>query len=64
MTEKEMLEEMARIIAFDLCPNGKAHANLYGNKSKCYSNDNFADCTKIKNVVDKLYKSCVHKWND
>lgn len=56
MKKQEQLEEMARIIAFDLCPNRLIHAN-YGEKAQCYSDNNFAECAKIKNVVDKLYNA-------
>lgn len=53
--EQKEIEEMARIIAFELCPYGKLHAKLYENRARCASNDNFAECTKINKVVDKLY---------
>jgi hypothetical protein len=56
MKDKEIIEEMARIIAFDLCPYGKLHAKLYGNRARCASNDNFAECAKINKVVEKLYE--------
>ena len=26
-----------------------------GNEAQCYSDDNFSECTTIKNAVDKLY---------
>lgn len=55
------VEEMARIIAFDLCPYGKLHAKLYENRAKCASNDNFAECTKINKVVEKLYNAGYRK---
>ena len=54
--EQKQIEKMARIIAFDLCPNRLIHAN-YGEKAQCYSDNNFAECAKIKNVVDKLYNA-------
>ncbi len=57
MTKQEQLEEMARIIAFDLCPNRLIHANSYGEKAQCYADNNFAECAEIKNVVDKLYNA-------
>ena len=49
----EELEEMARIIAFVLCPKRNSHIR-WGDKAQCYSDNNFAECTQIKNVVDKL----------
>ena len=60
--EKQIEEklEMARIIAFDLCPSGKQHNGLY-REPLCYSNDNFGDCSKIKNVVDNLYNAGYRK---
>lgn len=62
MKDKEkQIEEMARIIAFDLCPYGKLHAKLYENRAKCASNDNFAECTKINKVVEKLYEQGYRK---
>ena len=60
MDKKKQIEEMARIIAFDLCPNRRIHAN-YGEEAQCYSDTNFAECTKIKNVVDKLYNAGYRK---
>lgn len=54
-------EEMARIIAFELCPYGKLHAKLYEGRAMCASNDNFAECTKINKVVDKLYNAGYRK---
>lgn len=58
--DKQMIEEMARIIAFDLCPNRHVHAK-WGEEAQCYSDNNFAECTKIKNVVDKLYNAGYRK---
>ena len=49
-------EQMARIIAFDLCKQSY-HSNWYGNEAQCYSDNNFHDCKKIKVVVDKLYNA-------
>ena len=60
MDKQKQIEEMARIIAFDLCPNRHAHAK-WGEEAKCYSDNNFAECTKIKNVVDKLYNAGYRK---
>ena len=60
MDKKKQIEEMARIIAFDLCPNRHVHAK-WGEESQCYSDNNFAECTKIKNVVDKLYNAGYRK---
>ena len=51
LQKAKAIEEMARIIAFDLCPFGKLDAKLYDNKANCASNDNFAECTKINKVV-------------
>jgi hypothetical protein len=58
--DKQMIEEMARIIAFDLCPNRYQHIR-WGEEAQCYSDNNFAECTKIKNVVDKLYNAGYRK---
>ena len=49
-------EQMARIIAFDLCKQSY-HSDWYGNEAQCYSDNNFHDCKKIKVVVDKLYNA-------
>jgi transcription antitermination factor NusA-like protein len=51
---------MARIIAFDLCPKRRIHAN-YGEEAQCYSDNNFAECKEIKNVVDKLINAGYRK---
>lgn len=56
----KQIEEMARIIAFDLCPNRYQHIR-WGEEAQCYSDNNFAECTKIKNVVDKLYNAGYRK---
>ena len=56
----KQIEEMARIIAFDLCPNRHVHAK-WGEEAQCYSDNNFAECTQIKNVVDKLYEAGYRK---
>jgi hypothetical protein len=58
--DKQMIEEMARIIAFDLCPKRRIHAN-YGEEAQCYSDNNFAECKEIKNVVDKLINAGYRK---
>lgn len=58
--DNKIIEEMARIIAFDLCPNRHVHAK-WGEEAQCYSGNNFAECTKIKNVVDKLYNAGYRK---
>lgn len=60
MENKQMIEEMARIIAFVLCPNRNLHIR-WGDKAQCYSDNNFAECTQIKNVVDKLYNAGYRK---
>lgn len=59
--DNKQIEEMARIIAFDLCDYGKQHSYVYGDKAKCYSSENFSECIKIKNVVDKLYEQGYRK---
>ena len=51
MTDKE---KIAQIIAEHLCPQGKAHKELYGAKRMCYSRDNFAECEKVSKCVDAL----------
>ena len=60
MDKQKQIEEIARIIAFDLCPNRHVHAK-WGEEAQCYSDNNFAECTKIKNVVDKLYNAGYRK---
>lgn len=54
MTERE---KMAQIIAEYLCPQGKAHAKLYGAERMCYSRDNFAECEKVSECVDALIEA-------
>lgn len=59
MNKDEMLkdkEQMARIIAFELCPQ-KYHKEWYGEEAMCYADNNFGDCKEIKAVVDKLYNA-------
>lgn len=63
MNKDEMIkdkEQMARIIAFDLCPQ-KRHKELWGEEAKCYADNNFGDCIKIKEVVDKSYNAGYRK---
>ena len=61
MTDKEkQIEEMARDIAFEFCPNRNLHKK-WGNEAQCYSDDNFSECTTIKNAVDKLYNAGYRK---
>lgn len=60
MDKQKQIEEIARIIAFDLCPNRHVHAK-WGEEAQCYSDNNFAECTIIKNVVDKLYNAGCRK---
>lgn len=62
--KEKQIEEMARIIAFDLCDYGKQHSYVYGDKAKCYSSENFSECIKIKNVVDKLYEQGYRKIDE
>ena len=56
----KIIEEMARIIAFELCPNRAIHKK-WGEEAQCYSDNNFSECTQIKNVVDKLYNAGYRK---
>lgn len=63
MDKQKQIDEMARIIAFDLCPNRHVHAK-WGEEAQCYSDNNFAECTKIKNVVDKLYNAGYRKESE
>lgn len=66
MNKDEMIEDkeqMARIIAFDLCPH-RYHKELYGENARCYADNNFGDCAKIKGVVDKLYNAGYRKVAD
>lgn len=58
--KQKQIEEIARIIAFVLCPNRNLHIR-WGDKAQCYSDNNFAECTQIKNVVDKLYNAGYRK---
>lgn len=58
--KQEIIEEMARIIAFELCPNRAIHKK-WGEEAQCYSDNNFAECKEIKNVVDKLYNTGYRK---
>ena len=63
MNKDEMIkdkEQMARIIAFELCPH-RHHKELYGEGAKCCADNNFGDCAKIKEVVDKLYNEGYRK---
>lgn len=63
MNKDEMFEDkkqMARIIAFELCPQ-KYHKEWYGEYANCYADDNFADCATIKEVVDKLINAGYRK---
>ena len=61
--EQKEIEEMARCIAFELCPKRHAHAN-WGEKAQCYSDNNFTECKQIKNVVDKLYNAGYRNCKD
>lgn len=54
MTERE---KMAQIIAEYLCPQGKAHARLYGEGRMCYSRQNFVECDKVCDCVDALIEA-------
>lgn len=66
MNKDEMLkdkEQLARIIAFELCPQ-RYHKELYGEESMCYSDNNFSDCIKIKEVVDKIYDEGYQKVSE
>lgn len=58
--KQKQVEEMARIIAFDLCQNRSVHAK-WGEEAQCYSDNNFSECIQIKNVVDKLYNAGYRK---
>lgn len=63
MNENEMIkdkEQMARIIAFELCPY-KYHKEWWGENAKCYSDNNFAHCPRVKEVVDKIYNANYRK---
>ena len=60
MNKQKQIDEMARIIAFDLCPYRAVHKK-WGKEAQCYSDNNFAECTQIKNVVDKLYNAGYRK---
>lgn len=53
-------EQLARIIAFELCPQ-KYHKEWYGEEARCYADNNFSDCIKIKEVVDKIYNAGYRK---
>ena len=60
MDKQKRIEKMARIIAFELCPNRAIHKK-WGEEAQCYSDNNFAECEEIKNVVDKLYNAGYRK---
>ena len=60
MDKQKEREEIARIIAFELCPNRSIHKK-WGEEAQCYSDNNFAECKEIKNVVDKLYNAGYRK---
>ena len=55
-------EEIARMIAFStgengtFCEMGAVHERLYGDKANCYSDNNFAYCSHIKTLTDKIIK--------
>lgn len=63
MDKQKQIEEMARIIAFELCPNRAIHKK-WGEEAQCYSDNNFAECKEIKNVVDKLYNAGYRKESE
>ena len=54
MTEQELREKIARIIAKHLCKNRYSHFQLYGDSANCYSRENFAECEAVCNAVDDL----------
>lgn len=54
MTEQELREKIARIIAKHLCKNRYSHFQLYGDSANCYSRENFAECEAIADTVDAL----------
>ena len=54
MTEQELKEKIARIIAKHLCKNRYSHFQLYGDSANCYSRENFAECEAVCNAVDEL----------
>ena len=53
-------EQLARIIAFELWPQ-KYHKEWYGEGARCYADNNFSDCIKIMEVVDKIYNAGYRK---
>ena len=54
MTEQELKEKIARIIAKHLCKNRYSHFQLYGDSANCYSRENFEECEVIADTVDAL----------
>lgn len=67
MTEQELREKIARIIAKHLCKNRYSHFQLYGDSANCYSRENFAECEAIADTVDALIAAGigdVSKWKD
>ena len=54
MTENELREKIARIIAKHLCKNRHSHFQLYGDSANCYSRENFAECEAIADTVEAL----------
>lgn len=52
----EEIEEMAKIIALEMCPTQKEYSK-FNNEATCY----FARCRNIKNAVDKLINAGYRK---
>lgn len=57
MTEQELREKIAHIIAKKLCPNKNRHFALWGDEAHCYSRENFAECEVIADTVDALIEA-------
>lgn len=67
MSEQELKEKIARIIAKRLCKNKYSHFQLYGDSANCYSRENFAECEVITDTVDALISAGigdVSEWKE
>lgn len=56
MTNEELKEKIAHIIADYCCPLRKEHKH-WGNSRMCYSKENFAECEPITACTDALIEA-------
>ena len=54
MTNDELKEKIAQIIADYFCPQGNEHKKLWGDGRLCYSKMNFAECEWVTECTDAL----------